>query len=145
MAEERRLMYVGMTRARRRLYLMYAFQRSQWGNIELNVRSRFIEDIPAHLLNAGGRAKGKTRRQSLRQASAWGGTGSAARGKADGAESGRAAQFKAGQRVLHPRFGEGIVVESRVLGGDEEVSVVFAESGVKRLMASFANMEILQG
>jgi DNA helicase II / ATP-dependent DNA helicase PcrA len=52
-------------------------------------------------------------------------------------------QFRTGQRVYHARFGEGLVIESRAIGNDEEVSVVFEEAGLKRLMASFANMEII--
>jgi DNA helicase-2/ATP-dependent DNA helicase PcrA len=58
-------------------------------------------------------------------------------------EGGSAASYKTGQRVLHPKFGEGIVIESKQTGSDEEVSVAFEELGVKRLLASFAQMEIL--
>jgi DNA helicase-2/ATP-dependent DNA helicase PcrA len=58
-------------------------------------------------------------------------------------EEGRVAQFRAGQRVRHPTFGEGIVVESRLHRDDEEVSVVFEEAGIKRLLASFARLEKL--
>ena len=58
-------------------------------------------------------------------------------------EETRVAQFRAGQRVRHPTFGEGIVIESRLQRDDEEVSVVFEDAGIKRLLASFARLEKL--
>jgi len=134
MAEERRLMYVGMTRARRKLYLIYTFQRSQWGESVLNIRSRFLDDIPDSLLTM---ARGATTGVGYRQMTTWGLKAEEPR------PVGKQIQFRSGQRVVHPRFGEGIVVESRVSGDDEEVTVVFEASGLKRLMASFANMQAL--
>ena len=53
------------------------------------------------------------------------------------------AKYKTGQKVRHKKFGEGTVIESKLTGNDEEVSVAFADVGVKRLAASFANLEIL--
>ncbi|MER3514009.1 MAG: hypothetical protein C4310_06150, partial [Chloroflexota bacterium] len=58
---------------------------------------------------------------------------------------GRSPQFRSGQRVRHARFGEGIVVESKIAGDDEEVTVVFEQVGVKRLAASLANLRPLDG
>jgi DNA helicase-2/ATP-dependent DNA helicase PcrA len=131
MAEERRLMYVGMTRARERLYLIYAFQRTRWGQTEINEPSRFLDDIPADLLT--GRKSTKKSRPSFQQATRW---ANETKEKPAGD-----AQYKTGQRVFHTKFGEGIVIESKPSGGDEEVSVAFEEVGVKRLLASFANLE----
>jgi DNA helicase-2/ATP-dependent DNA helicase PcrA len=54
-------------------------------------------------------------------------------------------QFTAGQRVNHAQFGEGIVIHSKVVGGDEEVDVAFEAVGLKRLAASLAKLEILKG
>jgi DNA helicase-2/ATP-dependent DNA helicase PcrA len=54
-------------------------------------------------------------------------------------------QFETGDRVRHRIFGEGIVIESKVMGGDEEVTVAFEEKGIKRLLASFAKLEKLEG
>ncbi len=141
MAEERRLMYVGMTRARRRLFVVYAYRRSQWGESSLNLPSRFLDDIPASLTL---RARGASIGMGYRQATTWGSRPPRVDGPGEG-RSAVGARYRAGQRVAHPRFGEGIVIESRPLGNDEEVSVVFEESGLKRLMASFANMAILEG
>ena len=53
------------------------------------------------------------------------------------------AKYRTGQKVRHSKFGEGTVIESKLTGNDEEVSVAFADVGVKRLAASFANLEIL--
>jgi DNA helicase-2/ATP-dependent DNA helicase PcrA len=137
MAEERRLMYVGMTRAKHRLYLVYAFQRSTWGGRELALVSRFLEDIPGHLLTGnrvvGARRGGMMDRAAYRQATSW---------PAQAASTGDTA-YRAGQRVSHPKFGEGLVIESRASGEDQEVTVVFDEAGLKRLLASLANLEIL--
>jgi len=54
-------------------------------------------------------------------------------------------RYKSGQRVKHRLFGEGIVIDSRVSGGEEEVNVAFEDVGLKRLAASVANLEILRG
>jgi len=54
-------------------------------------------------------------------------------------------QFETGDRVRHPNFGEGIVIESRIVESDEEVTVAFEEKGIKRLLASFAKLEKLEG
>jgi DNA helicase-2/ATP-dependent DNA helicase PcrA len=59
------------------------------------------------------------------------------------AEQERIAQYRAGQRVRHPTFGEGIVIESKLQRDDEEVAVVFEELGIKRLLASIARLEML--
>jgi DNA helicase-2/ATP-dependent DNA helicase PcrA len=126
MEEERRLCYVGITRTKERLYLIHAFRRTLFGQSELGQPSRFLKDIPAHLIKG-------------RQAT-----------KVAGAPLGRQpileAQFKTGDRVRHPKFGQGMVIESVVGGGDEEVTVAFDEhKGFKRLLASFARLEKIGG
>ncbi len=134
MAEERRLMYVGMTRARKRLYLLHAFQRTVWGRAEINARSRFVDDIPANLTI--GASAGQN--DPLRRAASWSG------GPPRLDDPGEP-QLKAGQRVFHAKFGEGIVIQSKPMGNDVEVSVAFEDVGIKRLLASFANLEMLEG
>ncbi len=54
-------------------------------------------------------------------------------------------QFETGDRVRHRIFGEGIVIEGKITGADEEVTVAFEEKGIKRLLASFAKLEKLEG
>ncbi len=74
MAEERRLFYVGMTRAKDRLYLSHAFRRAVWGEPEVMVPSRFLNDVPAHLLDGVGTQK--RREQTKSRASSWSWSGS---------------------------------------------------------------------
>jgi DNA helicase-2/ATP-dependent DNA helicase PcrA len=131
-----------MTRARQQLYLLYTFRRSSWEGSSLNLPSRFLEDIPPHLLNHAG--AGGTRAPDYRQVTTWGPT--PPRVSQEVEEAGETVlQFRAGMRVRHPSFGEGIVLNSRANGTDEEVSVVFEDVGIKRLMVSFARLIPIEG
>jgi DNA helicase-2/ATP-dependent DNA helicase PcrA len=132
MAEERRLMYVGMTRAKDRLYLTYAFRRARYGDGEPGVPSQFLDDIPSELVSGSWRPA----QRSKSSATTWQSTVGGARP----AEL----QFRAGQRVRHAVFGEGLVIESRAAGDDELVAVHFEEVGLKRLAANFAHLERLE-
>ncbi|HCK66088.1 MAG TPA: DNA helicase UvrD, partial [Anaerolineae bacterium] len=135
MEEERRLFYVGITRAKDRLYLLRAIQRGGRGMAEETYPSRFIDDIPSDLL------VGKTRTgRSIRGApldTKWSLPSS---GKPAPVSS---AQYKAGTRIRHAMWGEGIVLDSRMQDGDEIVDVVFESVGIKRLAASLANLQII--
>jgi DNA helicase II / ATP-dependent DNA helicase PcrA len=215
--EERRLAYVGITRAKRRLFLSHAARRATWGGGGLSVPSRFLFEIPAALMTgprleraddfdddvgqvdpdlvfgrrlssrfgtpiragggayrsgsgpAGGPRTGESFRPSRdlgarREAyesgarsgslnvprglpSGHGDTGSrqpsrpstAARPRIPGER-----QFRDGDRVRHPRLGDGIVVTSKLTRNDEEVTVAFSNGGgVKTLLATIANLELL--
>ncbi|MEA3376686.1 MAG: UvrD-helicase domain-containing protein [Chloroflexota bacterium] len=144
MAEERRLTYVGLTRAEDRLFLSYAFRRTRYGSSEATVPSRFLEDIPTEL-TAGSwrRARRDVREEETTWERPFAGRRAGTVVTLDEAPSGP--QFQAGQRVVHEAFGEGIVLGSRVQGDDEIVTVNFEEGGEKRLMASFAPMEVVGG
>lgn len=149
MAEERRLMYVGMTRARRFLNLVYSFRRTLYGESIVNSPSRFIHEIPNELrLNANAnQSSGMGYRRETTWDSGLGyesATPKRSRPPKIRQERPAEQQYRAGQRVYHPKFGEGIVISSKVYGRDEEVSVAFEESGIKRLMANFANLEVLK-
>jgi DNA helicase-2/ATP-dependent DNA helicase PcrA len=133
MAEERRLSYVGVTRAKDRLFLTYAFIRTRYGDSEPSVPSRFLGDIPPELLSGSSR---QARRPLSQSATTW-------QPMAEPARRVRP-RFHAGQRVRHVTFGEGLVVESRADGDDELVAVIFEEVGLKRLMASLAPLEGLE-
>jgi DNA helicase-2/ATP-dependent DNA helicase PcrA len=161
LAEERRLLYVGITRAKDRVYLSHAFRRSFYGDSSVSVPSRFLVDIPQDLVEGGN--PGLRRQQSRRRASSW----STSTPSPPAAESrkrkplpkprflepdqavdesrlaGGEPHYRSGQRVKHSKFGEGMVIESKLTGNDEEVVVAFPE-GVKRLAASFANLEVLE-
>jgi DNA helicase-2/ATP-dependent DNA helicase PcrA len=157
MAEERRLMYVGLTRAKDCLFLTYAFIRTRYGESEPSVPSRFLKDIPPELVSGSWRQG-----QQSRGAEEQGSRGAERRGARDeGRQSPSAirhspsairnspfvtrnSQFRAGQRVRHATFGAGLVVESRPDRNDEMVTVVFEEVGLKRLLASLAHLERLE-
>ena len=132
MEEERRLFYVGMTRAKERLYLTRVFRRVVWGNASPARPSRFLTDIPQSLVSPLAMAG----RQGV-AAAPWS-IG------AQGEKGGKATSepLKAGEKVRHSKFGEGIVVTCVPSGQDHEVTVAFkGESGIKKLLLSFAPLE----
>ncbi len=147
MAEERRLCYVGITRAKDLVFLSYAFRRSMWGSSDVSTPSRFLSDIPTALISGTGSFAGVKPREAMAvRASTWETPAGAkpARSAAAPAPS-RELQFRAGQRVKHATFGEGIVIESKLDRNDEEVTVAFKKAGIKRLLASFADLQKLPG
>ncbi|MFN8440385.1 MAG: UvrD-helicase domain-containing protein [Caldilineaceae bacterium] len=215
MDEERRLFYVGITRAKRRLFLLHAFRRSLWGGSEVQKVSRFVDEIPTDLLS--GKVDRRARREeAYRRETTWGADddqstgwgkpqsarnpynwsrnegesstraqdsdaksqragsrpsrpgetetaktsywspstgkspsgasspGQSARLSAAGNQSNtRKGQFKHSDSVQHSKFGVGTVIESRVMGDDEEVTVAFPGIGIKKLLASLAGLKKL--
>jgi DNA helicase-2/ATP-dependent DNA helicase PcrA len=203
--EERRLAYVGITRAKRRLFLSHAWRRSTWGMGQASVPSRFLLEIPAELmigpdLSPEGRERDpgidldlafgsrrttrfgmpiRTGGGAFRQGSGRPGApppGEAFRPSRDlaakreafaaGAPSGSLApqptgsgaparpqrpiipgerQFRDGDRVRHARWGDGIIVNSKLTRTDEEITVAFKDAAVgrKTVLASLANLEII--
>jgi DNA helicase-2/ATP-dependent DNA helicase PcrA len=163
--EERRLFYVGATRAKQRLYLLYAMRRAMYGRTQPSVKSRFLGEIPTELIKQAAKRGTTTSTQQtsmFTQRSTFASVNRAAPSRPNdqsrgfsssrGADSGRtpepprssgsrAVAFFAGQRVRHALFGEGVVVSSKLSDDDEEVTVAFPGKGVKRLLASFAKLE----
>jgi len=136
MEEERRLFYVGITRAKERLYLLRAIQRGGRGMAEETYPSRFLDDIPAELI------AGKTRTgRSLRGAPAETKWSLHTRPQSASVIE---AKFRAGTRVRHPLWGDGIVLDSRLQDNDEILDVVFESVGIKRLAASLANLKAIE-
>lgn len=139
MEEERRLAYVGLTRAKDRLYLVRAFRRSSYGFDEPTMPSRFLADIPPDLLEDTNPRKRSgspfTTRQEARQLSSrW---DQPARVSASPKTPG----FKTGDRVHHSKFGDGTVIKVEQEGGEEYVQVAFPSQGIKKLSTSFAPLE----
>jgi DNA helicase-2/ATP-dependent DNA helicase PcrA len=148
MAEERRLMYVGLTRAKDRVFLTRAFRRAIYGESGVTQPSRFLADIPTKLLSGHiSSAKSETM-AAYRRATTWETPSPKDSGRAISPARTRlepAGRYRTGQRVKHPTFGEGIIVESRGEGDDEMVTIVFESTGVKRLMANVVELKILKG
>ena len=137
MEEERRLCYVGMTRAKERLYLTRAFRRRVNGSTLPGIPSRFLNDIPRKLLaSPTEEAKPKATMGSGRV------DGMNGHDTPDG-ESGtpQPPPFQAGDKVSHGKFGDGIVVSCKAVNDDYEVAVAFVDGGVKRLLQSLAKLQ----
>ena len=131
--EERRLMYVAVTRARQRLYLCFAQTRMLHGQTRYNLPSRFIEEIPEDLL--------KYLRVRASAASAFSVPTPPAYGGPRRAESPRGAGFRIGQSVMHPKFGLGVILNAEGGGSDARVQVNFGAAGIKWLALSVAKLE----
>jgi DNA helicase-2/ATP-dependent DNA helicase PcrA len=130
--EERRLMYVALTRARRRLYLSFAQSRMLHGQVNYGMASNFLRELPQELLHW------LTPRLESRAAAGVGGAG-----RSTGAPSarpvGEASPWGIGQRVFHQKFGEGVVLD--VKGGAEgQVQVNFKHAGKKWLALEYAKL-----
>jgi DNA helicase-2/ATP-dependent DNA helicase PcrA len=140
--EERRLAYVGITRARQRLYLTRATVRSQWGAPQYNPASRFTEEIPARLIDwrrLGVARTGFASSAAARTEQSWRSTvGFGARPAIKTVPS-----VVIGDRVLHTTFGMGTVIATSGIGDGAKADVDFGSSGVKRLSLKHAPMEKL--
>lgn len=151
MAEERRLFYVGLTRARDRVYLVRAGQRSTYGPPEAQEPSQFLEDIPEDMLQRQGQRRSaynhstnygsrpKTWNVTPPQNPAIWHTSTPSQASAPIIEQ----RYHPADRVNHPAWGEGIVMESRIQDGDETVDVYFESVGFKRVVASLAKLDII--
>jgi DNA helicase-2/ATP-dependent DNA helicase PcrA len=136
--EERRLLYVGMTRARKRLYMFRAFQRRFHGQSGSQMASRFLLEIPESLITTQN-IRGHSRVADRIPDPMW--TKRAASTPAPRPATRSADEFLPGEKVRHGVFGEGVVVSSSGSGSDTQLTVAFVGEGVKRLMLSFAPIE----
>ena len=141
MAEERRLFYVGITRARDQLVLVRADQRSSFGSFSLTLPSRFLEDIPSAVLRHQGVHLERSRISRNGQSSRWETASQTVINPSEPEPI--TARYKAGMRVRHPSWGEGLIIETRIQDNDEVLAVAFESVGIKRLAASLAKLEIL--
>lgn len=134
MAEERRLLYVGITRAQDRLYLVRAFRRRIMGTSNVSEASSFLLDIPPHLVEGNFEMGRASLAATYQRQTQW----------ETEVQVPLEARFRVGMRVHHPAFGDGIVMDTRLDRNDEEVTVVFEGLGIKRLLGSIATLEILE-
>jgi DNA helicase-2/ATP-dependent DNA helicase PcrA len=144
MEEERRLAYVGITRARERLYLSNAWCRSLWGQTQYNPPSRFLKEIPEGLIRSadGGRQASQRLGDHIRDV---GGRDriveSAMRRAKTGPVHGTGAELlglRVGETVVHAKWGEGVVIDVRGEGERAEARVRFPSVGEKHLALSLA-------
>jgi DNA helicase-2/ATP-dependent DNA helicase PcrA len=138
--EERRLCYVGITRARERLYLCHAWSRTLFGSTDYYPPSRFLSEIPEELVHAigdehgGGRGLGAHRDAVVGAAIRRG-------GEAPGARGAEELRLKIGDDVRHEKFGEGVILDLEGSGDKAEVVVRFRDVGEKRLLLAWAPLE----
>ena len=127
--EERRLCYVGMTRAMQQLYLTYAESRRLYGRETYPRPSRFLREIPAELL------------QEVRMRATVSRPVSAVQAKPAMFQA--QSNYKLGQRVHHAKFGEGVILQIEGEGAQERVEINFKQVGVKWLMLAYAKLDVL--
>ena len=129
--EERRLCYVGMTRAMQHLYLTYAESRRLYGRESYPRPSRFLREIPSELI------------QEVRVRATINHPVTPIQIKNSSLQT--TGSYKLGQRISHAKFGEGVVLQIEGSGAQERVQINFKTAGVKWLMLAYANLEVLQG
>ena len=116
--EERRLAYVGITRARKRLYLTHAWSRSLFGASSYNPPSRFLNEIPPDLIQELEQGDGRPEPEAVIVTAV--------------------PDVSAGDTVRHDRFGEGVVIAVSGRGHDAEALIRFEDEGEKRLLLAYA-------
>ncbi len=172
--EERRLCYVGITRAKNNLYLTCSRQRTMFGSTSCNPVSRFVKEIPENMLEGANEIDSEPENKFKDSNYEWsygksGNNGKVVSYKVDipsskpepsfafkSAESFLAklnsktqgnntdlSKYKEGQRIYHKRFGEGNISKIEPEGDDLKLDIQFDKVGHKRLMAKFANLEII--
>ena len=147
MQEERRLAYVGITRAKKRLYMICAHTRTNYGKTNYNKPSRFLNEIPVELVEtvekklpknygAAAAAPGIRRREDMAQSRVF--SSAAPQPKST------TASYTVGMTVKHRNFGEGMILNAKPMGSDTLLEIAFDKVGTKKLMANYANLEIVK-
>ena len=148
--EERRLAYVGITRAKEKLYLTRARMRMLFGSTKFNPPSRFLEEIPESLVHASGESM-------ARPGNAYASSFAAgipqpkrpqpvSRGFTPGASTPiqrNTVVFHVGDTVRHKAYGEGVILSAKPMGNDTLLEIAFTNAGTKKIMANYAKVEIV--
>ena len=129
--EERRLMYVAITRARTRLYLSFAQTRMLHGQTRYNVASRFLDELPEEVVKRLTLRPGHARFDDV----AW-----APRPARSSKAKTPGHGFRIGQSVLHPKFGQGVIVNAEGSGSDARLQINFGKQGMKWLALEYAKL-----
>lgn len=153
--EERRLCYVGITRAEEKLFMTHASVRTLYGKTKYNISSRFLEEIPEELIENDEEDKYastvKSRREQANEAKSilsnrkyFTGYTKENTHKAEPKFSDDKSNVKSGMKVNHKVWGEGTIVQVKGQGDKTEITVAFAKQGIKKLMLAFAPVEIVE-
>jgi len=130
--EERRLCYVGITRAQQRVYLLYTYRRNLFGGSAATQRSRFLEDIPPQLITRKGLWEEEEKEEEFTPVTTL---------YSKTPKTFNNLKLEVGDHVHHKIFGDGIVINCSPNKGDQEITVAFQGAGVKRLLLSLAPLE----
>ena len=143
--EERRLCYVGITRAKKRLILTHTKSRSLFGSTKFNMPSRFLKEIPAGLIEEIEDMPKKpfgfdfvSEKKPVMEQSSFFFSNSP---KTEPQPSSKGGSFKEGDRIRHRKFGDGTVIEAKSIGADTFLRVQFDTVGEKKLMAAYVQLE----
>lgn len=142
--EERRLAYVGITRAKEKLYLVNAQQRMLYGTTSRNMPSRFIREIPADVVEDTSTRVHSTnvsRFASLKTTHSPTSASAHKFGQAGNVSAQPHAEYKVGDTVVHKSFGTGTILSLQPMGNDTLMEVAFDKAGTKKMMANFARLE----
>ncbi len=147
--EERRLCYVGITRARRHLHVSHARRRYLWGSTQYNVPSRFLKELPGSLVEQVDAERGSFGREAFDHVGGLGAVATAHDRSGSAKGRGRPARTKGAERlglavgddVVHAKWGEGVVIEVTGEGEDVEATINFASVGEKRLYLAWAPLK----
>ena len=140
--EERRLMYVAITRARKRLHFSYAQMRMLHGQTRYNVPSRFLDEVPAELLKwLSAKPKNLLAMEPHAPLSGdYGGRNVSSFATSIGSASRTDSGFRIGQQVSHAKFGHGVIINADGNGKNVQVEVNFVDHGIKRLALEYAKL-----
>ena len=140
MEEERRLAYVGITRAKERLYLTHARTRMLYGSTSHNAPSPFLEEIPEGLVEEKRKVTLSQQKPSVQRAAKPKKTFDHSFGPAAPKPSAPAGSYRVGDTVGHKLFGTGVVLSAQPMGNDTLLEIAFEKAGTKKLMAKFARL-----
>ncbi len=135
--EERRLCYVGITRAKEKLYMSHAIQRTLYGRTNKNLISRFIKEIPEELIDIDEPYNRKEEVKKMQTSPLF--TGAMLHQKKKSRQASDLKQIRVGTKIKHPEFGVGTVVSV----AEEILTIVFLDKGIKKISSTFAQLEIV--
>ncbi len=139
--EERRLAYVGITRAKEKLYLINAQQRMLYGTTSRNMPSRFLREIPMSVTEDVTVKTYKAPSSKIPRHSSSTSQNAHRFGQAGNTASKPSADYKVGDTVLHKSFGTGTILTLQPMGNDILMEIAFDKAGTKKMMANFARLE----